>query len=85
MSWEDFDEQPLDSRPVTQAAEDINRLCLRVFGTEDGKELLGILRQWYVEPPVATPGSDPSYAFYREGQRFVVLDIETRLRRAING
>jgi len=28
------------------------------------------------------PGSDPSYAFYREGQNSIVKDLEARLIRA---
>jgi hypothetical protein len=40
------------------------------------------LRQAVVEQPVALPGSDPSYAFYREGQNSIVKDLEARLIRA---
>lgn len=85
MSWEDLDPPAADIREVTQAREDLDRLFLRVFNSEDGNQLLEVLRKWYVEPPVATPGHDPSFAFYREGSRFVVQDIETRIRRALHG
>jgi len=34
--WEDLDQAlPLDVRDVAQAREDLDRLALRVFGTED--------------------------------------------------
>jgi hypothetical protein len=86
MSWEDLEQAPApDQREVLQKREDTDRLFLRVLGTEDGKELMGMLKDWYVEPPVATPGTDPSWAFYREGQRMVIRDIEARLRRALHG
>lgn len=84
--WDDFDEPvATDRRDVTQKREDIDRLFLRVLGTDDGKELMGILRKWYLEEPVATPGSPADFAFHREGQNSVVRDIEARLRRALNG
>ena len=83
--WEDFEQEAPDVRGVEQKRVDTDRLFLRVLGTDDGKELMVMLRQWYVEPPVATPGTDPSWAFHREGQRHVILDIEARIRRALNG
>jgi hypothetical protein len=83
--WDDFEQEPSDSRDVTQKRVDTDRLFLRVLGTDDGKELMVMLRQWYVEPPVATPGAPADHAFYREGQRNVIQDIEARIRRALNG
>ena len=81
--WEDLDQAlPLDVRNVTQAREDLDRLALRVFGTEDGQKLLAWLRQTILEQPVALPGSDSSYAYYREGQNSIVRDIEAKLIRA---
>ena len=81
--WEDLDQAlPLDVRDVSQAREDLDRLALRVFGSEDGQKLLAWLRQTVLEQPVALPGSDSSYAYYREGQNSIVRDIEARLIRA---
>lgn len=81
--WEDLEQAlPLDVRDVKQKREDLDRLCLRVFGGEDGDKLLKWLREAVVEQPVALPGSDPSYAYYREGQNSIVKDIEARLIRA---
>ena len=40
------------------------------------------LRQAILEQPVALPGSDPSYAFYREGQNSLIRDLEARIIRA---
>lgn len=85
MSWADLEEQaPPDIRDAMSKRDDTDRLFLRVFGTQDGKELMGMFRQWYVEPPVATPGTPTDYAFFREGQRALVQDIEARIRRALN-
>jgi hypothetical protein len=40
------------------------------------------LRATLLEQPVALPGSDPSYAFYREGQNSIVRDLEARIQKA---
>jgi hypothetical protein len=84
MSWdelEQLDETP-DVRKVEQKREDLARLCLRVFGSEDGKALLAWLRYTYVDVPIAVPGADPSHAFFNEGCRNVVRDIQARINQA---
>jgi len=84
MSWEDLDnaDQTEDRREVTQKREDLMRLTLRVFGTEDGQKLLEWMRDVYVDVPVAVPGTDPSYAFFAEGQRNVIRDLIARINQA---
>lgn len=82
--WEELEAGAVDVRQAEQARDDTDRLFARVFGTEEGQKVMGILKRWHVDPPVATPGADPSFAFYREGQRFVVQDIEARTRRAMH-
>lgn len=84
MSWEELEQigQTPDVRDVEQKREDIARLCLRVFGSEDGQALLAWLRQMYVDVPIAVPGADPSHAFFAEGCRNVVRDIEARINQA---
>lgn len=81
--WDDL-EAPvaIDVRDASQQREDLARLCLRVFSTEDGQKLLGWLRDMYVNVPIAVPGTDPSHAFYAEGQRNVVRDIMARINQA---
>jgi hypothetical protein len=81
--WDDLEQAlPLDVRDVSQKRDDLDRLCLRVLGGEDGEKLMKWLREAVVEQPVALPGSDPSYAYYREGQNSIVKDLEARLIRA---
>ena len=80
--WEGLQEVLLDVRESQQAVEDLNKLCLRVLGTEDGQKLMGWLRSSVLEQPVAVPGSDPSFAFYREGQNSIVRDLEARITKA---
>lgn len=84
MSWDEIDAigKTADIRDVTQAREDLARLTLRVFGSEDGQKLLQWLRDSYVNVPIAVPGTDPSFAFYAEGCRSVVRDIEARINQA---
>lgn len=86
MSWDDFDEvdNAADIRAVTQQREDLAKLCLRVFGSEDGLALMKWLTDMYVDVPVAVPGNDPSHAFFAEGQRSVVRDIKARINQARN-
>jgi len=84
MSWDELDAigQTTDIREVTQQRDDLARLTLRVFANEDGQKLLEWLRAVYVNVPIAVPGTDPSHAFFAEGQRTVVLDIMARITQA---
>lgn len=82
MSWDDLETQNNDIRDNSQARDDVDRLVLKVFSTEDGDKLLAWLRQIYVDVPVAAPGTDPSFAYFAEGQRNVVRDIIARIQRA---
>jgi hypothetical protein len=80
--WEGLEAVKQDVRDEKQAREDLNRLCLRVLGSQDGKKLMEWLRQTILEQPVAVPGADPSFAFYREGQCSIVRDLEHRIKQA---
>ena len=82
--WDDLESAPKDIRKATQAVDDLNRLCLRVLGDEDGEAFIKWLVNTYLDQPVAVPGSDPSYAFYREGQNSVIRDLQARLIKARN-
>lgn len=83
--WDDLDEPTTpDIREVTQQREDLARLCLRVFGDEDGQKLLKWMVDTYVNVPIAVPGTDPSHAFFAEGCRNVVRDIMARIQQARN-
>lgn len=86
MSWDELEaaDQTEDIREVKQKREDLMRLCLRVFGTEDGQKLMTWLQEMYVDVPVAVPGTDPSYAFFADGQRSVVRDLIARISQARN-
>jgi hypothetical protein len=84
MSWDELDAigKTSDIREANQQRDDLARLNLRVFGTEDGQKLLQWLRDVYVNVPIAVPGTDPSHAFFAEGQRTVVREIEARINQA---
>jgi hypothetical protein len=84
MSWDEINAigDNSDIREVDQKRDDLSRLTLRVFGSEDGQKLLQWLRDMYVNVPIAVPGTDPSHAFFAEGQRTVVRDIEVRISQA---
>lgn len=82
--WEDLEHANVDIRGSSQSRDDLDRLCLRVLGTEDGKKLVLWLRQSYLEQPVALPGSASDYAFYREGQNSIVRDLEARISRSLD-
>lgn len=80
--WESLQATNIDIRDVKQAREDLAKLCLRVLDSEEGKKLMEWLRTTHIEHPVAVPGADPSYAFYREGQCSVIRDLEARIKYA---
>jgi len=84
MSWDEIEAigQATDIREVEQKREDLAKLTLRVFGSEDGQKLLHWLRDMYVNVPIAVPGTDPSHAYFAEGQRTVVRDILVRINTA---
>lgn len=62
--------------------DDIDRLYLRVFGSDDGQELLTHLRSLTIEQPTWYPGEDASHGYAREGQNSLVREIEKRMQRA---
>jgi hypothetical protein len=84
MSWDELDAigQTPDIREANQQRDDLARLALRVFATEDGQKLLQWMRDMYVNVPIAVPGTDSSHAYFAEGQRNVVRDIEARINQA---
>ena len=71
-----------DIRDTDQKRDDLDRLVLRVLGTEDGQRLLIWMRQMYVDVPIAVPGTDSSHAYFADGQRSVVRDLQARIKRA---
>ena len=83
--WDDLETLELpDIRDANQQRDDTDRLMLRVLATEDGMKLLAWMRAMYVDVPIAVPGTDPSHAYYADGQRAVVRDIMARIKRARN-
>jgi len=64
--------------------DDIDRLYLRVFGSDDGSKLFTHLRSLTIEQPTWYPGEDPSHGYAREGQNSLVREIERRIKRARN-
>jgi hypothetical protein len=82
--WAGLQEQMTDIRSAEQAVDDLNKLCLRVLASEYGDKLMKWLRTTLLEQPVAVPGGDSSYAYYREGQNSVIRDLESRIQKARN-
>ena len=67
-----------------ESRDDIDRLYLRVFGSDDGQMLLEHLRSLTIEQPTWYPGEDASHGYAREGQNSLVREIERRMMRARN-
>jgi hypothetical protein len=82
MGWDDLEAVQHSLTPPP--ANDMDLLCLRVFGTEEGQKLLKWLREQTVEQPAWTPGTDPSYGFFLEGRCALVKELEARINRARN-
>jgi hypothetical protein len=81
--WEDLDamQQAFAAPP---AGNDTDKLCLRVFGTEEGQKLLDWLRNQTIEQPAWSPGADASVGYFLEGRCSLVKEIESRIKRARN-
>ena len=74
--------EPETRKTQQNEQDDIDRLYLRVFGSDDGQKLLTHLRSLTIEQPTWYPGEDASHGFAREGQNSLVREIERRTRRA---
>lgn len=68
-------------QPQQQESDDLDRLYLRVFGSEDGQKLLGHLRSLTIEQPTWYPGEEASHGYAREGQNSIVREIERRVAK----
>jgi|TARA_R110000803_G_scaffold64603_1_gene125645 hypothetical protein len=75
-TWENL------TRDEDPSVEDVDKLHLRVFSTEDGANLLKYLRGVTIEQPTWYPGEDASHGYAREGQNSLIREIERRLTRA---
>lgn len=80
--WEDLEAIQQSLEPPR--ASDMDKLCLRVFGTEDGQRLLKWLREQTIEQPCWGPGFDASHGYFLEGRCSLVKEIESRITRARN-
>jgi len=80
--WEDI--EAIQQVLTPPKGNDQDKLCLRVFGTEDGQRLLKWMREQTIEQPCWGPGSDPSYGYFLEGRCSLVKEIEARINRARN-
>jgi hypothetical protein len=80
--WDDIDAMQQTLQP--QEGNDTDKLCLKVFGPEDGQRMLKWLREITIEQPCWGPGSDPSYGYFLEGRCSLVKEIEARIKRARN-
>lgn len=78
--WDDLEEIQRSMTPPESS--DTDKLCLRVFGTEEGQKLLKWLREMTIEQPCWGPGSDPSYGYFLEGRCSLVKELESRINRA---
>jgi len=76
--------EPEARRNVEVEQDDLNRLYLRVFGSEDGQKLIKHLRSLTIEQPTWYPGEDASHGYAREGQNSLVREIERRIEKARN-
>lgn len=82
MGWDDLEAVQQSLKPPP--ANDVDLLCLRVFGTDEGQKLLKWLREQTVEQPCWGPGADASYGYFLEGRCALVKELEARINRARN-
>lgn len=80
--WDDLEAVQQSLQPP--ASSDQDKLCLRVFGTEEGQRLLAWLREQTIEQPCWGPGTDASFGYFLEGRCSMIKEIEARIKRARN-
>jgi len=68
-----------------QDQDELDRLFLRVFTTDDGEKLLKHLQSKTIDQPAWIPGAEPSFGYAREGQNSIVREIKSRMERVKNG
>ena len=74
--------EPETRRTQQEDKDDIDRLYLRVFGSDDGQKLLEHLRSLTIEQPTWYPGEEASHGYARDGQNSLVREIERRIKKA---
>lgn len=79
MGWDELESTP---QLPELAAQDIDLLMARAFGTEEGQKVLAWMRHSYLEQPCWQPGADASLGQWREGQNSVIRNIEARIKKA---
>tara|TARA_Y100001938_G_scaffold136236_1_gene198840 strand:+ start:272 stop:523 length:252 start_codon:yes stop_codon:yes gene_type:complete len=80
--WDDINAVQNQKKP---SASDIDKLCVRVLNTEDGKKLMQWLRNQTLERPRWIPGADAANGYFAEGRASIVRDLETKIRRGLDG
>jgi hypothetical protein len=78
--WDDI--EAVQQTLAAPNGNDMDKLCLRVFGTEDGQKLFKWLRDQTIEQPCWGPGADATYGYFLEGRCSLVKEIESRIARA---
>ena len=80
--WDDINVVQNQKKP---SVSDIDKLCVRVLNTEDGKKLMQWLRNQTLERPRWIPGADAANGYFAEGRASIVRDLETKIRRGLDG
>tara|TARA_Y100001973_G_C5197090_1_gene334969 strand:+ start:432 stop:683 length:252 start_codon:yes stop_codon:yes gene_type:complete len=80
--WDDINAVQNQKKP---SVSDIDKLCVRVLNTEDGKKLMQWLRNQTLERPRWIPGADAANGYFAEGRASIVRDLETKIRRGLDG
>jgi len=85
---EDIEEQAKVANEAMQAKEnELNKLHVRVFNTEDGQKLLDYYRKNTIEQPTFFPNlgfeNGAAMGFHRDGQNSIIREITIRMKRGI--
>ena len=80
--WDDLEN--IEKSTVADIPE-IDKLCLRVFGTAEGKKLMDWLVNRTINSPSFIPGADHSTGYFLEGKKDLVRELKLRIGRALNG
>tara|TARA_A100001011_G_scaffold390765_1_gene474880 strand:- start:1806 stop:2084 length:279 start_codon:yes stop_codon:yes gene_type:complete len=79
--WEGLD----NSNIIKNEPSEIDTAFFKAFNTIDGQKVLNYLMHKTTNQPTWTPGNEPSYGYYREGQNSIIKEIQNKINRCKNG
>lgn len=66
-----------DPAQIPDDIREIRRMCIKVLDSAEGKQLMKLLKDYYIlKSPVALANYPKSYCYFREGQNSLLRTLE---------